>query len=113
MYDKYTNGESKNTVTTSQWKRSKLRGNELGKFYVEFEIYDENLNPSDQFYISRTDLLLCRSLTFIVQIIFTLSKRKTAVERDVSINKNFVGQDLIPETIIVGRLIEDRILKTR
>ena len=87
-----------------------LIDSEVKKLRMEFEVFDQKLQRLDKFYFQKVQIQNCKTLSFLLKIMFTLSHGQAEVEHGFSINQQVTNQNMKSETIIARRFIKDHMI---
>ena len=89
---------------------NELIDSEVKKLRMEFEVFDQKLQRLDKFYFQKVQIQNCKTLSFLLKIMFTLSHGQAEVEHGFSINQQVTNQNMKSETIIARRFIKDHMI---
>ena len=73
---------------------SKFLEQDLKKYHLEFEKFDQKCDQLDDFYFHMIQIQQCESLSYILRLIFTLLHGQAAVEWCFNISDNVLTQNV-------------------
>ena len=79
--------------------------NELKKFRVIFEEFNENETRLDHFFFTKVNANAYETLSFVIKLILTLSHGQACVERQFSVNNRVLQDNMGKDTIIARKHI--------
>ena len=84
------------------------------KLYAEkFRCFDSSTKDLDGFYFSDIDLQGFKELSFLVEIILTLSHGQASVERSFGVNNTVINVNMSKDSIVAKKIIKDHMISSK